>query len=389
MIDSQDKPSQGVRHDWEGGVQRSWEALSEDSRGNLRDASVRQTKRYRDTSTVAAVRRGLIRYACIIVDCSKSMAELDGAFRPNRSTACQECLEQFVTDFFAQNPLSQLSVIAMRDSKAEKLSDLSANKRAHVDAITHGSRACSGDASLQNAVDMACGLLRDIPDYGHREVIVVFGSLSTKDPGDIFASFSKAQRLRVQASVVGMAAELYVLRELATRTGGSAGVATSLDHLRSLLATFLVPPPSTRENTSTAEMVEMGFPKREISLPTTSCLGYDGRSLEPLPTAYACPRCETRTSEVPSVCTVCTLPLVSSPHLAQSYHHLFPLAPFDQLPEASSLSEPCAGCGLAHGADSREATERFSCPNCLHVFCSDCEAFLHETLHNCPGCDGH
>jgi transcription initiation factor TFIIH subunit 2 len=315
------------------------------------------------------------------------MAVLDGAFRPNRATACQESLQQFIADFFAQNPLSQLSLIAMRDGKAEKLTDLSANKRAHVDAVARGTRACSGDASLQNAVDVACGLLRDIPEYGHREVVVVFGSLSTKDPGDIFASFAKAQRLRVQASVVGMAAELYVLQELAARTGGTAGVATGVDHLRRLLAAFLVPPPTMRENTPAAEMVEMGFPKRETTLLASSCLGYDGSSLMPLATAYTCPRCETRASEVPSVCAVCTMPLVSSPHLAQSYHHLFPLAPFDQLP-AATVPAPCAGCGLAHRAEGRDATERFACPDCHHVFCVECEAFLHDTLHNCPGCDG-
>ena len=29
---------------------------------------------------------------------------------------------------------------------------------------------------------------------------------------------------------------------------------------------------------------------------------------------------------------------------------------------------------------------RFQCPNCKNIFCADCDAFLHESLHNCPGC---
>ena len=29
---------------------------------------------------------------------------------------------------------------------------------------------------------------------------------------------------------------------------------------------------------------------------------------------------------------------------------------------------------------------RFECPDCSNIFCSDCDDFLHATLHNCPGC---
>ena len=25
------------------------------------------------------------------------------------------------------------------------------------------------------------------------------------------------------------------------------------------------------------------------------------------------------------------------------------------------------------------------CPECRQLFCFDCDAFIHETLHNCPG----
>lgn len=26
------------------------------------------------------------------------------------------------------------------------------------------------------------------------------------------------------------------------------------------------------------------------------------------------------------------------------------------------------------------------CPDCSKLFCFDCDAYIHETLHNCPGC---
>lgn len=35
--------------------------------------------------------------------------------------------------------------------------------------------------------------------------------------------------------------------------------------------------------------------------------------------------------ELPTECHVCRITLMSSPHLARSYHHLFPVPPYDEL----------------------------------------------------------
>ena len=171
-------------------------------------------------------------------------------------------------------------------------------------------------------------------------------------------------------------------------------MATSATHARSLLQALLVPPPASRNGEELrAEMVEMGFPRREKA--AASCLGYDGGSsaLTYLEESFVCPRCETRAAEVPSVCNICTLPLVSASTLAQSYHHLFPLPPFEPEPRREpddsggrESSGPCFGCGfvLVDGMD--EGSDVFVCPDCKMRFCEECEAFLHETLHSCPGC---
>lgn len=29
---------------------------------------------------------------------------------------------------------------------------------------------------------------------------------------------------------------------------------------------------------------------------------------------------------------------------------------------------------------------RLRCPGCGRVFCLDCDMYVHESLHNCPGC---
>lgn len=200
---------------------------------------------------------------------------------------------------------------------------------------------------------------------------------------------------------------------------------------------------------------------------------------------YACPRCHARISELPADCAVCGLKLVLAPHLARSFHHLFPVAPFIEIGEdvqvadsypskstsdtasneekmdieqtapskvmsslpplitsSSSRISPtssskidyyddgiktvdvdsklltsskdfdrcCFACLKIIGGksappvmgDSRQQKKqnkehllqitkeqerlRFQCPECKNVFCADCDAYLHETLHNCPGC---
>lgn len=40
---------------------------------------------------------------------------------------------------------------------------------------------------------------------------------------------------------------------------------------------------------------------------------------------FTCPRCKSRICDVPTECKVCGLTVVSSPHLARSYRHLFPV----------------------------------------------------------------
>jgi transcription factor Ssl1 len=42
--------------------------------------------------------------------------------------------------------------------------------------------------------------------------------------------------------------------------------------------------------------------------------------------------------------------------------------------------------GKNREAEETESILRFQCPECKNVFCPDCDAYLHETLHNCPGC---
>jgi len=43
---------------------------------------------------------------------------------------------------------------------------------------------------------------------------------------------------------------------------------------------------------------------------------------------------------------------------------------------------PCDGCSEFIHPNG----DVFQCPNCSQAFCSDCDNFVHGSLHNCPGC---
>lgn len=129
---------------------------------------------------------------------------------------------------------------------------------------------------------------------------------------------------------------------------------------------------------------------------------------------YQCPKCHSKLCELPSECGVCGLTLVSSPHLARSFHHLFPVPDFDIDDEATEgrttdARADAAGAGTAAAAASAAASAdatagtavacrsccrllpaasqlRLRCPSCRWIFCIECDEYIHSVLHNCPGC---
>ena len=52
--------------------------------------------------------------------------------------ACAKQGQEFVEEYFDQNPLSHLGVIALRNASAERLSELSGNKMAHLEVNMFG-----------------------------------------------------------------------------------------------------------------------------------------------------------------------------------------------------------------------------------------------------------
>ncbi|KAJ2784992.1 hypothetical protein H4R18_000806 [Coemansia javaensis] len=399
-IDIDDTGPDGLKgadggYTWEEEYKRSWDVIQEDASGSIQSSVAgisEQRKRKRRVRDTEVVQRGIIRHVVVVVDQSESMAVRDLA--PSRIHAALVELEAFVGEFFDQNPISQLSIVATKDGLAEVLTELSGNPMDHVGALRDkANKDLAGEPSLQNALELAMHGLRRAPSHGLREIICVVGSLTTCDPGDIGQTLQALRHAEVRVSMVHLAAEVHVFRQICSETGGQLAVPLDADGLRDALMA-MVPPPALSASRGTSDMVLMGFPVKSVAAAVpTPCACHHELTFA----GHVCPRCRAKVCSLPTDCDVCGLPLVSAPHLARSYRHLFPEENFVEIPPAATAARACYGCGM-DWADpqkpqpARDAPKpaaggsRYQCPACRHVFCLDCDIFIHETLHNCPGC---
>jgi transcription initiation factor TFIIH subunit 2 len=365
---------------WEGEMERPWENIEEDDRGHLKTHKALQDRRHADAEDERVVRRGVIRYIYVVLDFSEGSQEKD--VHPSRHALMLETLYDFIHDFFDQNPLSQMGLILTRDSAAEKLAPFLSDPAALqniVEELYLGQG--SGSPSIENTLRRAMSAYEDVPGYATRELLLLYNSLHSCDPGHVNEAIQECVKHRIQCSVIGIGAELHILRQLAKDTHGTYGVCVNEQHYRDLLLGHVTPSPSPAfaGQEDRAELILMGFPQRLRSRKTLCfCHRKEKRQTTE---GYVCPRCKAKYCSLPTVCSVCSLTLVSSPHLARSYHHLFPLSGFEETKGEGPFR--CFGCGKDIAAKEDLALQ---CPECQRVFCLQCDAFIHKALHNCPGC---
>nr|XP_043609149.1 general transcription factor IIH subunit 2 [Erigeron canadensis] len=374
--------------------ERSWESLQEDESGNLRPIDnqalhhAQYRRRLRSLSAASAasrIQKGLIRYLFLVIDLSRAAGEMD--FRPSRMMVVAKQVEAFVREFFDQNPLSQIGLVVIKDGVAQSLTDLGGSPESHIKALM-GKLGCSGEASLQNALELVHEQLDQIPSYGHREVIILYSALSTCDPGDVMETIQKCKKSKIRCSVIGLSAEIYICKYLSQETGGLYSVALDEAHLKELILDHAPPPPAIAEF-AIANLIKMGFPQRAAEGVISICSCHKEAKFGG---GYTCPRCKARVCELPTECRICGLTLVSSPHLARSYHHLFPVTPFEDvapkiLPNQDPPPKNCFGCQQSLLNPGGMPSRCVRCPKCKRFFCLDCDIYIHESLHNCPGCE--
>ncbi|XP_074851507.1 general transcription factor IIH subunit 2 isoform X4 [Carettochelys insculpta] len=373
-----DEPERTKR--WEGGYERTWEVLKEDESGSLKatiEDILFKAKRKRLFEHHGQVRLGMMRHLYVVVDGSRTMEDQD--LKPNRLTCTLKLLEYFVEEYFDQNPISQIGVIVTKSKRAEKLTELSAssfmyifltgcesclhggfscleqpfhilphqsfkctkthlvsdtrNPRKHITALKKAvDLTCHGEPSLYNSLNLAMQTLKHMPGHTSREVLIIFSSLTTCDPSNIYDLIKCLKAVKIRVSVIGLSAEVRVCTVLARETGGTYHVILDESHYKELLMHHVSPPPAS--SSSECSLIRMG------------------------------------------------LTLVSAPHLARSYHHLFPLDAFQEVALEEYKGERyCQGC-----QGEIKDQHVYICKVCQNVFCVECDLFVHDSLHCCPGC---
>ncbi|CAL8247939.1 unnamed protein product [Merluccius merluccius] len=375
---------------WEGGYERTWEVLKEDEFGSLKatvEEILFQTKRKRALESHGQVRLGMMRHLFVVIDSSRTMEDMD--LKPNRLKATLKLMETFMEEYFDQNPISQVGLITTKNKRAEKLTDLAGNPKKHIAALKKArDAACVGEPSLFNALSLAIQTLKHMPGHTSREIVIIFSSLTTCDPSNIYELIKSLKALKIRVSVIGLSAEVRVCTVLTRETGGTYHVCLDESHFKELLMFHVKPPPANTQ--SECSLIRMGFPQHTIasvcdqdSKPSFSMSHLDSGSEVGLSLGgYFCPQCHAKHTELPVECKICGLTLVSAPHLARSFHHLFPLEPFRETPlEQHPAHRFCHAC---QGQLKDKVV--FTCPLCSGVFCTECDLFIHDSLHCCPSC---
>ncbi|KAJ3035474.1 hypothetical protein HDV00_003723 [Rhizophlyctis rosea] len=344
----------GQGYAWEEEYKRSWDVLQEDEQGSLQGvvASLQQQmKRRRLHRDAATVQRGIIRHVYLGIDMSTAMVELD--LKPSRLECSLNLAEQFINEYFDQNPLSQLGVILTRNGLAEKITELSGNPSEHIEAIRKKeNRLPQGEPSLQNMLELARTSLHHVPSHGSREVLVLYGALTTCDPGNILDTISLLKQDTIRVSMIGLSAEVQICRTICKETNGTYGVVINESHYKDLLFENVPPPPlAVAKNNS--NLIKMGFPVSKI---------FDSPVL-----------CACITS--PGHCFSCQQAFPSAP-----------AAPGRRVSSAGGSKGTGGGAGGGGGGATEMGSSRYACPRCHQQYCLDCDIFIHDVLHNCPRC---
>ena len=424
-----DDPTEYV---WEGLYDRPWEAVVTQSDGTLRGARHREHgKNLADVQT--GVRRAVMRSVMLVIDASRAVGVPDPEFKPSRLAAMVDVASAFVKDFFEQNPISTLAVLTMRDGRAEQLTEASCNPRQHLNALTNlGEAGGRGDASLQNALELAREALQVTPPFTSREVVMMCANLATSDPADIFVTIDALQKEKLRVSVFSLCAEVFICKKVASDTGGEYGVPTSPAHMRELVLELVAPRPvpAATDAAPNNALVRVGFPRRREN--TGPVLGFSpggGATPTLCDAPYRCPECEAAHTELPTQCPVCGLKLMSAIELTKTYHHLFPIPGFKEAsrvleegdepppakrpaaaPPAAARKRPpseepthassvqdlardarpgrCFACAEAFPAGGvAGSVTGFVCPRCERAFCAHCDELIHSVIRTCPGCE--
>lgn len=67
-----------------------------------------------------------------------------------------------------------------------------------------------------------------LPAHSSREVLMIFGSITTVDPGNIHDTLTACLDDKIRISIVALAADMKICRDMCEKSGGTANYPLSL-----------------------------------------------------------------------------------------------------------------------------------------------------------------
>lgn len=224
---------------WIKSYEKTWEMIGDSSGGNILKSIenvnfLNHQKSMRSILNKAPVCVSMIRHLVIVLDVSEAMKNCD--YKPNRLKCLLKLLENFIVSFFDQNPISQIAILSTANSDCKLISNLTSQDSKLI-SVLGDAKIIEGVPSLQNSIEHAHKILETSPLSSSKEILIIYGSTYTCDPGDIYETVKKGGDICI--SCISLCCEMYILKYLTETTGGRFNVSTSESHLRECLSLHL------------------------------------------------------------------------------------------------------------------------------------------------------
>ena len=141
-VDGQQESS----HAWEAST-NAWEnAVQEDADGRIIVAGgdttadiIRKRRKRLEQNDYAQrnrrVVRDMIRYVYVLIDCSRWSRQKDQVLGGTKLEVTMQLLQEFVQEYYDQNPLSHIGFVILKGGEAELLTNLSSSSKTHKLAL--------------------------------------------------------------------------------------------------------------------------------------------------------------------------------------------------------------------------------------------------------------
>ncbi|ETB61389.1 hypothetical protein, variant [Plasmodium yoelii 17X] len=304
---------------------------------------------------------------------SSSMKERD--FKPNRITVILECVEIFLKNFFFKNPVGHVGVVALKNSSAKLIQQLTSNIDDVLNSLVKEQKeGLNGSPSLQEGLEIAHNLLMDMPLYGTKEILIMYGSIRTCDKKNILKYLDLLIKNNMYVNCISIAPEMHILKHICEKTNGIYKICTSKNILINEINQVAETP--LWMHGMEPQLIHICFPVKKKINTQIVCSCHNILNTD----TYICNFCNSYTCKIPSKCKICGIHLISMHDLSHITNNLQASPLFVEIKNEQNYYTHCSSC-------NQQLYDKVSqCTKCKNIFCLECDVFIHEDLNQCPFC---